>query len=211
MSIRSKIATVFFAVLACAAIAQTEKVTKRWTSFYHGVNTDVRSPDGTAAIRCRTPMLPDKDGDDTPRIYAIRGKRSLYLGRVVRSGVVFCRPDSKLAVFNDDQGSNYAEFRIIRVDPELKDIRSAYKLVHARWRSEFKAGEILHDYTRGEGWLNETDLLISVYADGMPPGKREGSGIGFCRGYVLDTDTITIKREVTRQELRQNFKLKLCW
>jgi len=186
-------------------------LSKQSTELHRLVRKDVRSPDGKVVIRCWTSKAPDKNGDEAAKLYAIRGKKRLALGELVRSGEVFWRPDSKVAIFNDDQGSNYSEFRLIRVDPTMKDVKRALNLVQARWHSEFRSGEIMHDYTTGKGWLNDTDLLVSVYADGMPRGKEYGSAIDFCRGYVLDTDTIRIKREVRREELKKEFGVKVCW
>ncbi len=192
-------------VLASSALAQTVLI-KKSTEIFHGVNLNISSPDGRSVIRCTTPEDDSKD----PQLFAVHGKRSLYLGTLPRSGEVFWRPDSKMAALNDDMGSDHSEFRLVRVDPELREIKSAFETVWKRGHPEFKVGEILHDYTRVAGWLNGSDALITVYANGMPPGRRYGAAIAFCRGYVLDTESMKITREVSAGELRSKFGVELC-
>lgn len=186
---------------------QTELISKA-ANVNNGSDCDVLSPTGKASIVCKGP----KEGEDYGRLLVRSGQQVTFIEPIVRSGQVFWRPDGKLAIFDDDRGSDHSEFLIIRVEPEIKQIKSAYRILLKRWRSEFRVGEVSHDYTRAEGWLNGKDLLVTVTADGLPLGKTEGPTIGFCRGYVLDTETTRIKRELSRDRLRTEFRLKdVCW
>jgi hypothetical protein len=127
-----------------------------------------------------------------------------------RSAEIFWKDDGSLAIINDHTGSDTSKVRLVLVRPRLAESGSIEKLIDGRRRREFHTSKMLHQYIVAQGWTTSGHLLVSIYADGMPPDKTEGRAIGFCRGYVVNTKQLTVIEELSQDDLKGRFRLRPC-
>jgi hypothetical protein len=143
-------------------------------------------------------MLAPKIDDDEPRLKAVSEGVVTSLGMLNRSGAVFWRPDSKVAVFWDRAWSNHYFVRLVRFRPRPHEVRGFDQLIRRRVVRTFGYGDLLHYWPTVVGWTKEKLLFVYVIADAHAGGTKVE---GFDRGYLIDTDNVRIVADLKPPEV----------